>query len=329
MKKSALHPLRFTPVYKDYLWGGTRIADMFGRDTGSGICAESWEVSDRDDGMSVVAEGRLSGTPLRSLMETRAREITGEAAANGDRFPLLVKLIDAAKDLSVQVHPHDDNAAAVGGEPKSELWYLLDAADGAMLYRGFKDGVDREVLERALEGNWVEDMLARWRVQPDDAVYVPGGTVHAIGAGCLILEIQQNSNTTYRLYDWNRTGPDGKPRELHHDEAFQVIRWGNDGEHLVRPAIDLVGEGWMQERVLATPYFRVDRLTVTAGYDEVPAERGMSILFVREGGGRITSDGFEATLTPGTTWLVPAGLAGVHLEPEGDHLVLITARPPA
>lgn len=329
MSDLSLHPLRFQPVYKDYLWGGHRIAERYGRDTGGDICAESWEIADRDDGMSVVAEGPFAGVRFRELMEQRARDILGPKAVPGQRFPLLVKILDASSDLSVQVHPNDETAARTGGEAKSEMWYILGADPGAMVYRGFVEGVDREVFERALGSGWLERLLVKWRVSERDAVYVPGGTVHAIGAGCLILEIQQNSNTTYRVFDWDRTGPDGAPRELHTEQAAEVLHWEARLEPPSGPRLDTVGEGWMLEAVLETPYFRVDRLTVSRVHPCKPDWPGCGIVFVEAGWGAITSDGFTAVLRPGDTWLIPACLQScdVRADSEEEPLALVCARP--
>ena len=323
-QKQKLHPLRFEPVYQNYLWGGRRIADQYGRTPPGGACAESWEVSDRDDGMSVVAEGPLAGTALRGLMQEQAEAILGPGAVPGQRFPLLVKILDAHQDLSVQVHPDDQTAAAVGGEAKSEMWFLLDAAAGAAIYRGLKPGTTREGMEQALAGGDPERVLIRLPVSRDDAVYIPGGTVHAIGAGCLILEVQQNSNTTYRIHDWGRTGPDGKPRDVHLDQAAKVIHWSQSLPDLARPTVDVIGEGYAIERVLATEYFTVGRLRVDTRYSWAPDSQGMAMLFVQEGTGQLTAGDFEAELKPGCTWLIPACLDQCEVIPCGEAMRLVT-----
>jgi mannose-6-phosphate isomerase len=316
-------------LYQTYLWGGRRLSETYRRTPPGGTCAESWEISDRDDGMSVVAEGPLAGTRLRDLMERDAEAILGRGAVPGARFPLLVKILDARETLSVQVHPDDDSAALVNGEAKSEMWYLLDAAEDAVIYRGLQPGTDRDAMEQAIADGEVERVLVRCPVERDDAAYIPGGTVHAIGAGCLILEIQQNSNTTFRIHDWGRTGPDGRPRELHLDQAVRVIRWNRELGGMARPVTDTIGEAWILERVMETPYFRIERLTVSGSHSIHPRETGMTILFVQEGEGTLSAGSFTSALTPGCTWLLPASLEACELTAGGDPLRVITARLPA
>lgn len=292
-------PLRFTPVYQTYLWGGRDLLERFGRADApaAGPVAESWEVSDRSDGMSVVTAGSWTGQTLRALMTDHRDALIGKAACAGP-FPLLIKLIDARETLSVQVHP-DDAAAARGlGEAKSEAWYVLDAKPGACIYRGFRPGTTEAEARQALAEGRVADLLVAQSVTAGDTIYIPGGTVHAIGAGCLLLEVQQNSNTTYRLFDWNRTGPDGKPRALHLEEARQVIHWNTDEQHA--PA-----EGGR----CVTPYFSIEPVTL----GKRPASladplRGFTVLFVEEGPVRIESAAGPVIASAGTTWLIPAAL---------------------
>ncbi|MDZ4199894.1 MAG: type I phosphomannose isomerase catalytic subunit, partial [Kiritimatiellia bacterium] len=228
------YPLLLKPAYKNYLWGGTRIAEVYGRETPPGPVAESWEVSTRPEGMSLVLNGPLAGRTLQEAIDTMGEDLLGARAPRG-QMPLLIKLIDARDRLSVQVHPDDESAALHGGEAKTEMWILLDAEPGACLFAGFRPGLARPEIEQAIrEGRWTE-ILQTLPVRAGDAVFIPGGRVHAIGAGCLILEIQQNSNTTYRLYDWDRKGSDGKPRKLHLEQALSVIRWEDPGEPLLQP----------------------------------------------------------------------------------------------
>ena len=233
--KATVYPMTFKPVYKDYPWGGTRIPETYNRDVPPGICAESWELADHNDGMSIVANGLLAGKTLREVLQDNPSGIMGTRTA-GERFPLLIKLIDAKQKLSVQVHPNDTTAAEFGGAAKTEMWYLLGEND-AQVYCGLNEGVTKESFTQAVaEGTSGETMRAI-PVQKDSAVFVRGGRIHAIDEGCLILEIQQNSNTTYRIYDWDRTDNDGKPRELHIEQAINVINWSNTENALVQPEL--------------------------------------------------------------------------------------------
>ncbi len=205
-----LYPLKFEPVYKNYPWGGSRIPETYHRNVPAGIYAESWEISDHDDGMSVVSNGPLAGQALHDILKNNPGGILGTNVP-GTRFPLLIKLIDAKQKLSVQVHPNDETAAHFGGEAKTEMWYLL-GDNKTQIYCGLNEGITKESFLQAVEDGTSGKTMRRVPVEKDSAVFVRGGRIHAIDTGCLILEIQQNSNTTYRIYDWGRMGNDGKPR---------------------------------------------------------------------------------------------------------------------
>ncbi|MCX7819291.1 MAG: class I mannose-6-phosphate isomerase [Kiritimatiellae bacterium] len=315
MSDRLCEPLRFQPVYQSYIWGGDRIAHKYGRDLPPGIYAESWEVSDRSEGMSVVAAGPLAGRTLRELMEADPIAMIGREAP-GARFPLLVKLIDARERLSVQVHPDDATAARWGGEPKTEAWYVLEAAPGAVLYAGLRPGTDRAALEEAVRTGRIEDLLNVVPVRAGDALFIPAGRVHALGAGILLLEVQQNSNTTYRLYDWGRVGHDGRPRETHVAQAIRAIRWHDTAGPLCA-GVPIGGPpGWQGVRLVACPYFRMERWRITAPAPE-PAEpmRSARVLFVEAGAVELAGSFGSVSVTAGGTVLCPAALEGLTIEP--------------
>jgi len=226
-----IYPLEFTPVFQDYIWGGRRLATLFGRQLPDGIVAESWEISGHAKAATSVVGGRWDGKSLPEVLDALGEVLVGTDArdclARG-RFPLLVKLLDAHRDLSVQVHP-DDAYAAVheGGElGKTEMWYVLYADPGSELIYGLAQGVTPATLAEALQRGAVETQLHRLPIHAGDLFYIPAGTVHALLAGAVVVEIQQNSDATYRLYDWGRLGDDGRPRPLHVDKALEVIDWG-------------------------------------------------------------------------------------------------------
>ena len=206
---------KLTPTFKDYLWGGTRLKESFGKVTDMAPCAESWELSMHRDGPSYVGDTKLSDIVTEDMLGKNVTKI-GE-------FPMLIKLIDAKQSLSVQVHPSDDyakrNENSLG---KTEMWYIVDADEGAGIYLGFKRKISRDELIDAINGNSLTELLHFYPVKSGECYFIPSGTVHAIGAGCLICEIQQSSNLTYRVYDYGRVGADGKPRELHVDRAIAV-----------------------------------------------------------------------------------------------------------
>lgn len=307
------YPLRFKPVYKDYIWGGSRIPKLFGRNQPDGIYAESWEISTHPDGTTAIANGPLAGKTLRDLLPEHKTALLG-TGVKGDDFPLLIKLIDARDTLSVQVHPNDGNAASVNGEPKTEMWYFLEGGGVAQIYCGLKAGIGRAEFLKAMEDKTFSSILQSIPVKKGEAVFVPGGRVHAIGAGCLILEIQQNSNTTYRIYDWDRTDVNGKGRELHIDKALRVIDWENNGD----PRCKISGTV-----IQNCEYFRLDRFELKSAQKVSMSGKSFHALFVAEGSGKIMWNGGEEKLSPGQSWLVPAALGGYQLSPAGSGLTML------
>ena len=220
---SNLHPVKLSPAFKDYLWGGERLKTEFNKNTDMTPLAESWELSAHKDGQSIVAEGDYKGMTLTAYLETLGKEALGTACEKYDYFPLLIKLIDAKGDLSVQVHPSDEYALEHEGEyGKTEMWYILDCEEGAALYYGFTKDTTIEEYEAAIKEGRLTDILNRVPVKRGDVFFIPAGTVHAIGAGILICEIQQNSNTTYRVYDNNRRDKNGNLRPHHVEKALAV-----------------------------------------------------------------------------------------------------------
>jgi mannose-6-phosphate isomerase len=321
--KTELYPLTFEPVYKDYPWGGSRIPEVFNRKVPEGIYAESWEIADHDDGMSIVANGPLAGRSLRDILEQTPRDIMG-SSSDGTRFPLLIKLIDARDKLSVQVHPNDQTAKEFGGEAKTEMWYLL-GDNPTRVYCGLHEGVTRESFLQAVADGTSGDTMRAVPVRKDSAIFVRGGRVHAIDEGCLILEIQQNSNTTYRIYDWGRMGNDGQPRELHIEQAINVINWDDTGDPLVQPELLVDTETFQCWEVLACEYFKLEKLRFTAPL-EVPFDgTSFHALFVAEGEAEISWQDGVLLLHPGTSVLVPAALPSYTLS--GNAVVLRTTIP--
>jgi len=232
------------------VWGGRQIATKLGKPLPPDVpIGESWELVDREDAQSVVATGELTGMTLHDLWTKKREPIFGANLPDTPRFPLLAKILDARETLSVQVHPPAHKAAELGGEPKTEMWYLLDAAREAELFAGFRKGTTRGEFECALREGRVAELLHRIPVKAGDAIFIPSGRCHAIGAGCLIVEIQQNSDTTYRVFDWNRAGLDGKSRALHVAESLASIDFDDHEPSLAQ------ANG---EVVVSCPEFRVE-----------------------------------------------------------------------
>ena len=303
-----LYPFTFRSIFKQRVWGGRELERLYHKPLPPAVpIGESWEIADRPGDVSVVANGPLAGKDLRWLMENHAAELLGDAKAHDRRFPLLIKILDAQEKLSLQVHPPAARAAELGGEPKTEMWYIAEVAPGAELYAGLKRGVTRAEFERKVEVGTVAECFHRVRVQSGDAMFLPSGRVHALGAGLVIFEIQQNSDTTYRVFDWNRLGLDGKPRELHVPQSLASIDF-NDFEPSLLPRA-FAQQGVQQVRPLVRdPLFTVEVHRAGAGVD-VPLRPGkMQIIGlltgrVQVGGGQATAD-----LTPGQFCLLPASL---------------------
>lgn len=229
--------LQFDSIYQERVWGGRTLAESFGRALPPGrLVGESWEIVDRPDAQSIVRGGPWAGQSFRALIDARSGEIMGPRWPAARPFPVLVKWLDCRERLSLQVHPPKDRAAALGGEPKTENWFLARAGPGAALIVGLRPGVTREQFEQALAAGTLETCVHRFPVAAGDSILVRSGTVHAIDGGNLILEIQQNSDTTYRVYDWGRTGLDGRPRTLHLREALASILWNQPESQPVRAA---------------------------------------------------------------------------------------------
>jgi mannose-6-phosphate isomerase len=310
-------PIAFAPLFMERVWGGRTLETRYGKALPEGPpIGEAWEVVDREEAQSVVVGGRFAGRTLHALWtEDRERLFGARAAGLGERFPILIKLLDAVETLSVQVHPPTHLADGLGGEPKNELWYLTATAPGAHLFVGLRGGVTREAFSAALEaGDDVSAMLHRVDVQPGDAIFIPSGRVHAIGAGCLIMEIQQNSDTTYRVFDFNRPGLDGEPRELHVEQSMASIDWDDVEPPLHRGDGPIADNAFfrVQERVLSSP------AVVTA-----PGE--CAVVAVVDGD--VACGG--STFGPGAFFLVPAdGGADLPVVPAGDGAtVLVTELP--
>ncbi len=280
---SIFYPLLFRPVLKDYLWGGRNLATKLGRALpAEGVVAESWEIAAHEDGVSVVENGPLAGRTLTQVHAELGIDLIGTnnawAQARG-KFPLLVKLLDAHSPLSVQVHPDDAYARAHEGNElgKTEMWVVLHAEPGAELIVGVKAGTTPVAFRQAIEQNRLAPFLHRVPVQAGDHVCVPAGTLHAIMGGLLIAEIQQNSNTTYRVYDWGRVGADGQARPLHVDKALQVIDFQQVEPQIVPPTLLAEGPGLRRELLCRNRYFTTERVTLAAGAEFRGACTGESL----------------------------------------------------
>jgi mannose-6-phosphate isomerase len=318
-----LYPLTFQPRFKERVWGGRELERLYAKNLPADKpIGESWEISDRPGDASIVANGPLAGTNLRWLMENHTAGILGGArpAAEG-RFPLLCKILDAREKLSLQVHPPAGKARELRGEPKTEMWFIADAAPEASLYVGLKHGVTRAQFEEKIADGSVADCFCRIPVKAGDAMFLPSGRVHAIGDGLVIFEIQQNSDTTYRVFDWNRVGLDGQPRELHVAQSLASIDFNDFEPKLV--STPFVAEGKIQKRALVTdPLFNVETWKLEALATGFLQPKKLQIVAVTAGSLEVAANGVAVNLSAGQFCLIPAALEQTKVSPKSTASLL-------
>ena len=303
-----LYPLTFQPRFKERVWGGRQLETVFQKKLPPGkSIGESWEISDRDGDVSVITNGEHAGRDLHWLMENFHDEIIGDARVNGGRFPILCKILDAQDKLSLQVHPPAALASQLGGEPKTEMWYFARTEPQADVYVGLKRGVTRAEFEQRLAHGEVGQCFHRLTAQPGDALFLPSGRVHAIGAGNLIFEIQQNSDTTYRVFDWNRVGLDGQPRELHIKPALASIDFADFEPQLCQAGLT-TGPNYTTRLLVNDPLFKVSELTMTQGARLLPELPKPQILTVVSGALCVETPHTSVDLHAGQFCLLPAEL---------------------
>ncbi len=309
-----MEPCKLTAPLKDYLWGGTRLKTEYGKKTELEKVAESWELSCHKDGPSVIDGGEYNGLTLEEYFQKAGREVLGENCRKFEEFPLLIKLIDAAQNLSVQVHPSNEYALRVEGEyGKTEMWYVVDAKEGASLIYGFTREISKEEFARRIQENTLLEVCNSVPVKKGDVFFIEAGTLHAIGAGILIAEIQQNSNSTYRVYDYGRLGADGKPRQLHIEKALDVTR-------LAPPSRQPGPEGQPQrfpggtETLLGSCEYFTASLLETDGAAEIAVGRdSFHSLLILSGEGTLSWPGGSCPVKKGDSFFLPAGLGGCAL----------------
>lgn len=301
-----LYPLKFKPLYKDYVWGGRNLEKLGKALPDAGIVAESWEVSCHKNGSSIIANGEFEGLSLPDLVERFGRILVGSSLPQKDidKFPLLIKLIDAENNLSVQVHPDDAYAKSRenGEYGKNEMWYIISAKPGAKIVYDITPGTTRQIFAEAVSQNRVESCLKSVNVFPGDAINIPAGLVHAIGKGILLAEVQQNSDTTYRVYDYGRVG-----RQLHIEKALEVIDFGSAGRREKYAGLELsLGNGCMKKIIIANQYFCTEVYHVSGKIDENADGSKFFIYTFISGKGSIAWDGGEMTVGMGESVLIPA-----------------------
>lgn len=319
-----LYPIKFEHIYKDKIWGGNRFADLLNRHDGnSNTCGESWEISAVQDNISIVANGFLKGNSLQEIIEVYMDELVGQKVYEkfGIEFPLLIKFLDSNDVLSVQVHPNDEVAKerhkAYG---KTEMWYVLNADKDGNLIVGFEHNSSQKEFAKAIEDQKVPELLHSEIVKKGDVFFLPAGRVHAIGKGLLIAEIQQTSDITYRIFDWNRVDSKGNPRELHLDLAMDVIDYEAKDDYKTHYTAKLNETA----KLVSCPYFQTNLMKFDCpAVKDYYAIDSFVIYMCLEGSATINFGGtYEEQISKGETVLIPASLHQIQLTPQGEAQIL-------
>lgn len=302
-------PLVFEPIFMERMWGGRRLETHFGKKLPPNVrIGESWEIVDRPEAQSVVANGPLKGKTLHELWTQHRHDIFGDVP-DSDRFPLLLKLLDAQEKLSLQVHPPREVAATLGGEPKTEFWYVAAAERDAEIFVGLRAALTREQFKRAVDEKTVEDCVHKIRVKAGDAMFLPAGRFHAVSGGNLLVEIQQNSDTTYRVFDWNRVDEKGRSRPLHVDQALQCIDFNDVEPKLIEPR----GELLLQHELFEIQKWKLDTPR------EIVSRGQFAIVCCLTGSVQCA----DVDLATGEFFLVPASLQDRQLKPLREETILL------
>lgn len=321
---SGLYPIKFKPIFHEKIWGGKRMSTILNKDYGSlPNCGESWELSGVEGNISVVSNGFLAGNDLNEIIEIYMGDLVGDKVYEkfGVEFPLLIKFIDAQDDLSIQVHPNDklskERHNAYG---KTEMWYVAGTEKGALINSGFNQEVSRDKYLEYLNNGKLTDLLHYDEAQVGDIFFIPAGRVHAIGKGCLVAEIQQTSDVTYRIFDYNRKDDKGNERELHTDFALDAIDFSYASEYKTKYKL----EANKPAEVVSCPYFTTNIIEFTKEIDKDYIELDSFVIYMTMNGSFdvVTEQGTE-TIEMGETVLIPASLESVQLKPKTDSVKIL------
>ena len=310
-----LYPLTFQPIFQERVWGGCNLESLFGKSLPAGKrIGESWEISDRPEASSLIANGPLAGLSLRWLMEEHADELLGDVPDRNGRFPWLAKLLDAEADLSVQVHPPTEIAHMLGGESKTEAWYIAHAAANARIIAGLPENMNRAAFTERLGQPGFADCLHELPAEANKALFIPSGRLHALGAGTVVFEIQENSDTTYRVYDWDRTGLDGEPRDLHVERALESIDFSDTTPTLTTPKWETAKSHCLFRIAHQPGVFDLSLVRLEDSETLLCPGEGMRILAVTHGTLNIHAGEEPLTLKAGGFALLPASAEAAGLE---------------
>lgn len=319
-----MYPLKFHPILKERLWGGRKIKDVLGKEIPNELTGESWEISTVNGDISIVSNGELSGTSLQELIERYSEDLLGKSVIErfGEDFPILIKFIDAKLDLSIQLHPNDKLAKERHDSfGKTEMWYIMDADDGASLIVGFNRNVSKEEYVKSLAADQLLDLLNYEKVAEGDAFFINTGKIHAIGAGVMLAEIQQTSDITYRVFDFNRRDKHGNLRELHTEQALDAIDYKKKKDF----KIDYSNKRDQINNMVDCPYFTTKFLHLSNDFDQNVSQRDSFTIYMCVGGSAsIENENGVETLKKGETLLVPAKSSRIKIHTEGAKLLEIT-----
>ena len=321
-----LPPLQFIPLIKRARWGGTRLATVLGKNIGQAVdAAESWELVDHGTDQSEVVAGEFQGWTLSRLVAERRAELIGKTSTQ-TTFPLLVKYLDALDRLSLQVHPNDEQAQRYvpGSRGKSEAWMILQASPGSQIYAGLKSGVQAGDLRNALSEGKVLECVHSFEARVGDCVHIPAGTVHAIGEGVLLVEIQQTSDITFRLHDWGRLGADGQPRPLHIQQSLECVNYAQGPVQPVAPERTVI-DGNQIDLLIQSPYFEIRRVCGRHPWTIKKPDQ-YQVLNILNGAATITSPFGQTRLNIGASVLVPASCPDWEIQPQGECEVMVSCQ---
>ena len=319
-----LYPLKFKPILKEKIWGGSKLNTFLHKDSDSNQVGESWEISDVEGDFSIVAKGDLQGKTLRSLIEKYQSELVGKSIYEHfqNKFPLLIKFIDAKENLSVQLHPDDVLAKKRHNSfGKTEMWYIMQADEGCGIIVGFKDGVSVEDYENSLKNNSIEDLLNFEEVNPGDTFFIKPGLIHAIGKGVVLAEIQQTSDITYRVYDYNRTDDEGNSRQLHTEEAKEAIDFEANDEY----KIDYTSKENNKTSLVENQYFKTKQIKLSQELTLDYSSTDSFVIYMNiEGDTKVSTDRGDEVLKAGETLLIPACIDEVKITSNNSTLLEVT-----
>ncbi|WP_400074007.1 type I phosphomannose isomerase catalytic subunit [Zobellia russellii] len=319
-----MHPLKFNPILKERLWGGTKLKDVLGKPIENDITGESWELSTVPGDISVVSNGDLAGASLQDLIEKDPESVLGKSVYErfGTDFPILIKFIDAKQDLSIQLHPNDELAKKRHNSfGKTEMWYVMDADDDASLIVGFNKDVSKEEYAESMKNDTLLDLLNYEKVKEGDTFFINTGKIHAIGAGVLLAEIQQTSDVTYRVFDFNRRDKNGNLRELHTEQALDAIDYKKKDDFKVA----YKNEKNTVNEMVDCPYFKTDFLDLNAGMTQDVSDRDSFTIFMCVGGAAtIANENGSVQIQKGETTLLPASSNTIKITTEGAKLLEVT-----